>query len=550
MKGAGFDDCSREGTDGDTLKRRPVYNRDWERTQYVDEQLEFLLEEYLYIRHSVDGLPTQAPTDGAFQKNATLYLSSLKDFLDAALQASDEPRDSTHPGRAEIAHGLPDLVRALTTALLQRRESPVPRPISAPIDRPFFAPSEITIEYPMTIRAAENLNSDYHARLFPFFASLPRHVPPPLIILSGPGPAKMKTAEPALLHPTINSWDRVSAFLTAAYVSLPSWSPQHIRTFSIIAHEHVHRVLQLVRFVGLESQSRFQQQQLDATTGEITGNQFHDQFKRVASELSPFVGAFTVRLFEEHYDLRELLLGFLCDHDLPGLSSSPPDAVILDPDHVVGVRNDIAVNHAGEIISDIGATVLAGPAYAFAFRTCYPGFKQSDALRLRVIRMISTGRFLSSHPPTLYRYHLHNIVLRQLGFRQIARGLERDLSKDSSPIYDDPLRRYTEFLDSAPIRKLVTNLVDLFVTAAEQHAPRNTFSCQSTSSSSLSEQAIRDRWRGVTRKVEEQHAFLGTQLRDYFPAEFLNAIWQKRSHHPGERPRHRMSWRVALRNRV
>ncbi len=503
------------------------------------------------------------------QETNDRYLASLVTAFAAAKRRVDD--DRPNPFRHHFLSEFPDLIYRLSTAVHQRQEDVPYRFFTARIPQSRVFPSEVTLEYAVTIRAAEAVSDHYHGRLQHFYPP-ETNCRAPLVTLSGGPVAMLRTRltlcrgiSPAATQIPIS----VDALLRVmehcqnlSCIKLPRWSSQHIRTYALAAHEHMHRVLDNAAMLTGAAKEAFEDARKRAgdENTNIDAIWFHERLtddvkKRAQSDYMALIEPYMERAGNDlttfalaTYEFFQELWRFYREQLL---TIPPPAASDRDCDALQAIREaeeqfwnlrGIAHYHALELLADVGAVLIAGPAFAFAFRTLHPISDPGS---------VAWGS--SSHPPTGVRVRFHIDLLRRLGFDRIPALLEDDLATESTSHGDGHLageERYREFLASAPVGTLIDDFISHLTDATEPTATYNLM--HQNAARADAEGRLISTWMAFAKQVEEEGAVLAADVTSVSPADAINAIWWKRieeqDHIPHRDPRNRLAWRVALRN--
>ncbi len=512
------------------------FDHEWESKEYYNEVLEFVRRDIASARHMADLSPAIDHRDRIFQDILKRYLLSLKECLDTATRLDR----SEQPNFVRITlESFPILARHLTSALQQRREQYFPRPFGPPLDHNVFAPSEATLDYPVTMRAAEALNEDYHTRLEPFLRPIAPDCLPPLVNISGAGTTKLET-------PAISTWisgdysGSLRRYLNLVCITLPRWSSQAVRTFAAAAHEHMHRLLNVGlvadRDIGVELN------RCAARTGATQSSEASQELRlRVAERFERFYGRPIIDMLNLRHLLIEHLMQFFERMGIPEPFLN--EAFLNTSAAGSSLREIIAQQHATELMADIGAVVIAGPAYPFTYRALYSGPLESAAADLQRMNLQKMPSY--AHPPWLVRITLMIAVLKHMGFEETAKQLTIRLAPDlESAASLTVIREYINALQFAA-EKYLNAFADLVGELAELGVPGHSYSLRLRNAS---EQDLLMLWKRTADDVEHNGRYLPGQLDHVRPADLVNAIWTKRMNEERREPQHRLAWRMALRN--
>lgn len=527
----------------------PDFDRTWERREYLDETLRFIENEFAYAAYMVSTLKRGDHRDRLFAPAAENYLRSLREAKDAALQSTPSRPHQIANELQTFLENFPALMRTLTAAMTQRREDTFPRPVIGDA-RTMFAPSEVAIEYPVTIRAAEALNEDYHSRVGAFYEPWPGSGPP-LVNIAGGTAASLQTQTQIRISRKLE--DSCRQMLNFSCITLPRWSPQHIRMFAIAAHEHIHRVLRLVELAREEIDSVFVIEQRATeqpnNSHDDTGGHADERhagsdeasmqlYLDVSDRFEKEVGERILALHKLAHLFAQQIRAFLIENDIPTLPGVAPGLRAK-------LQRIIASHHAAEFLADTGASVIAGPAFLFAYTTMY--FSQPHREAQRILQPNLVKLHQSRHPPTVVRCALQHRVLLALGFKTVAQKAAPGLGGDWAELSAGPelIRKYDSFLRRGHLRQLLDEVLKLFIDVASASSSSG---CYSLVSQGQEEGQVLTRWKAIATRIEETDGFSPEDLAGASPADLINAIWWKRCLSPGQRPRNRLAWRVALRN--
>ena len=534
------------------------FNRSRERRRYINEIDVFIDSEIKHARRLVEKFRNRDHRDRRFVESAERYVAALaKASARATARKEEEDKRGTHE---EFLEHFPEILRDLTTALFQRIESEPARAFALYTHRSSFAPSEVSLEYAVTIRAAEAMNEFYHDRVAGFYPPT-SNAKPPLVNLSGGTVAMLRQRAPFALRiaddfPDPLAIERalavVQMVLDLSCITLPRWSSQHIRTYALAAHEHLHRVLSAAQFVTTWIRARYLPEHRVADRARLFDVDWRsketsireparDYFMEESRRCESAFGSPLTALAGFAYDFSQRLWRFYCDRRVRGTNT----------DKIEPLRT-IAFSHAQEILADIGALVVAGPAFALAFRTVYPPRLTREALDwLFGIQENVVWEAEPQHPPTLLRVRLHIDTLSKLGFEDIPALLERDSRADwkkASALHDSFLVAYLAFLTSSATTDCLASIIELVGEIAGAEHSYHLKHRRLSGSPHLSEASLLDWWKAITRQIEDEGRILPGDVSGIAPPDAINAIWWKRALEGAREPKSRLAWRVALRN--
>lgn len=515
-----------------------------ESKRYLSEIDDFIANEITHADRQVRTFERGDHTDTRFANSARRYVSALRQVFDSARR-----RRNKGLRREFLAH-FPDIIRDLTTAIYQRIEREPSRAFTLTAPRAQFVPSEVTLEYPVTIRSAEAINDYYHERVRGF---LPKGSVPPLVNLSGGTVAMLHDRQGLAREATrtakldvLFSERRLGRLLRImddlSSITLPRWSSQHIRTYALAAHEHMHRALNVALYINQRSEqlrNRDRHKKKDVVWAIALGPvptlgpaDEVDRHYSYANNLERPLGAAVVELAAIAFSFLNRLWGFYRKRELR------PNAGTVDEP----VRS-LARAHAQELLADIGALLIAGPAFAFAFRTVYSPVDDLD----HYFKVDATP---SKHPPASLRARVHIDVLRELGFVDIATLLEEDFIEwnTASTARNGFLDEYAHFLRDGAGSIEVLRAIDLFGHVAGDKKCYDLKKRAGAAAPYHTQAALQSRWVDIAREIEEEGAILPSDVRSMSPSDVINAIWWKRIQDSKREPLNRMAWRVALRN--
>jgi len=524
-----------------TIDSRPVvdpaFDHDWEATQHHLEVIEFIRRDLASARHMAEIAHRDDHRDKVFDRVVSKYLGALKECLDITGELSSVDR----PDYVRVSlEGFPGLIRHLTTALMQRREQQFPRPFAPPHDHNVFAPSEATLDYPVTIRGAEALNEDYHLRLKRFYAAVDPDCAPPLVNISGGSSARLEEPGPVKWRDD-DHIKSIRRFLSLSCISLPRWSSQHIRTFAAAAHEHVHRLLHVASLADREANHEFDRLCVRLGDRLATDNHTRKDLKLdIIERFGAIFGDELMAVVGIRQTLVEQLATFFRELRVPRLYVQTDG--IAAPEVIETYRTLLAERHANEFLADVGAVVISGPAFPFTYRTIYYAPTARQAHVFEAIDV--SARALHQHPPWLVRVALMVEVLRHLGFKTTALRLERGIASDlrsaeTITVVREYVKRIPQFF------ALLRHFADTVVDVAEDAFPNGSYDLNVRGTD---EATMWAGWEDLADRVEHRGQYLSQDLRGVRPADLINAIWVKRIRAHHQEPAHRLEWRMALRN--
>jgi hypothetical protein len=534
-----------------------------EHKRYARETDDFILSEIEYAERMVAWFgQTNDHRDELFVRSARRYTDALRLAYEIASDKRHFAGGEHAEFRRRFLEAFPQFIQDLTSALYQRDEARPLRTSAPSISERSFAPSEVTLEYPVTIRAAEAVNEDYHRRLLGFFGNqtltgtvdVDRHAPP-LVSLSGSTAATLRSRYSIwlLLQRTELGaeieLDEGKLFAHIAQrlndsscITLPRWSSQHVRTYAFAAHEHMHRVLwrtQLLRVFARDAYTEMKGADANADRDFQQALEDPEKLKRVARAFFEFpnrhadaIGTPLVRLFTVNTNLFQHIWNFF---RMEKIRYDPTNA-LLEPSRTMAYDQSI------EILADIGALVISGPAFAFAYRSVFTPDTDKEVERLY------HGQ-IPHHPPTALRIQLQIHLLRQLGFKRIATYLEKDFAAEWKEVREKHpvVERYMNLLRH-DVYSHLTFLVDLVRGVAGSAHAYDLPKRKEEGLALASESAVLRHWEAIAVRIEHEARYLPNDVLDLQPADAINAIWWKRIREGGAMPKNRLAWRVALRN--
>lgn len=559
-----------------------VFERSLEHSRYLDETYTFIREEIRYAAQMVayfERLGLRDARERVFVQSARRYLDSLDASYSAARHAALRgPRTHTEGQlHSFFLKTFPDLIRDLTTALFQRNEAQPPRMVRVPHASAPFAPSEVTLEYPVTIRAAEALNEDYHSRVVHFYDRT--YSAPPLVNLSGSTAATLQLREPlaAAVSETevgekatmLEQNERtVRHLLNLSCITMPRWSSQHVRTHAFAAHEHMHRALarvhMLVRGALLVYYDANEGADLHADWRSASSVLKDRALAAITSYTAPLASgegdAPIGELFQHTYALFQRLWDFFQRRKLRFTFDRANTESSHHKTWVKELRR-AAWDHAIELLADAGALVIAGPAFAFAYHTVFTPNTARDLKHLTERVTADTPR----HPPALLRARLHAAWLAELGFPTISAMLrtasDEEWTRAGSDPHADLLTAYASFV-TEDLADTFKRALDAIGGAGGPHSydlrKRSGIAPAGMVGPEVEERLLK-RWEAIARRVESERKYLVDDMSAAVldddptptritPADSINAIWWKRIREGAEDPKNRLAWRVALRN--
>lgn len=525
---------------------QPPFNRTREHDEYVSETDNFIENDLRYVEQIISVFRRgEEYGDVLFARSAEQYLASLRRAFEFAR------RQVSHRVQAELRQmfldAFPDLMRNLITAVLQRNEARPPRTLSVSRVSSTSVPSDVTLEYSVTIRAGEAVNEDYHARLRAFYGP-DRSSPAPLINLSGSTAATLQTRLPLAkaLAEAQSELERddslelaeqtTTHLLNLSCITLPRWSSQHIRTYAVAAHEHMHRVLRRVEMLVGAALTDYSGHHRKDAEDVLTRPGFSaEERERTLHEILSFPTALpeddltVVDLYRSTYAIFLQLWAFF---RRPGVRNR-----LVQNERTI---QTMAWRHTVEILADTGALVVAGPAFAFAYRTVYAPDVSTE---LKLLTNAEPPR----HPPTVLRTQLHISLLRTLKFDTAANRLQDEFEWQWSQAKGDTLLLdYFTFLKNDVYSEL-DYVLDL-IGSASAIAPYDLRKRNDLGPVDTSEDTLIDYWLALANAVETQGKFMPSDMMSVSPADAVNAIWYKRMQEGAVEPKNRLAWRVALRN--
>jgi hypothetical protein len=334
----------------------------------------------------------------------------------------------------------------------------------------------------------------------------------------------------------------IGRFLKLSCISLPRWSSQHIRTFAAAAHEHFHRLLE-VGYIA----DRHIEREYDRTLVRLSGSDsVNDKGARkrlhiqVLGAFQPMFGADIIQLCLIRQTLIEEISTFFRHLAIPRIYVG--DGGVASRDTSASYRQQLAERHANEFLADAGALVIAGPAFAFTYRTIYYAPTARQARTLESVNVLK--RSLHEHPPWLVRISLMIGVLQHLGFHEVAQSLAAGIAADVQ--IANTLTIVREYLHRIPALLEILRVFAGNVAAIADNAVRN--GSYDIHSRGVDERTAWSDWLHIADAVENNEKYLPNDLTDVRPSDLINAIWAKRIAARHQLPMHRLAWRMALRN--
>jgi hypothetical protein len=532
-----------------------------ERRRYIGEINEFIDSEIKHAAQLINKFSRDA-RDQRFVASARRYVDALI-IGNTCIATANTANGAASEHLDNLLEPFPDILLDLTTALFQRAEAEPTRPFALASRRSIFVPSEVSPEYAVTIRAAEAVNHFYHDRVKGFYPPT-TDCHPPLVNLSGGLVANIRQQKNFAAATVGKSPDRtaiqrtlaiVKTILDVSCITLPRWSSQHIRIYALIAHEHFHRVLTVTDYVNAWIRTAYNESKKGegkkVTKGErLLDIDWKSRNRKVREAARNFYlnssrpyekqfGTALVKLAALRYTLTQRIWNFLARRKVRPLPYENPQPLEV-----------ISNIHGDELLADLGALVIAGPAFAIAFRTVYP--PRNPEYELQQLFDASTPP-PELHPPALLRVHLHEQILSDLGFKTLSKRL----TSDSSALWATGKKVRSGFIDAYArfLRDRTTgaggNIADILVTVVEIAGESSAYNLKAraeTNARNSSEKDLLQWWTEITRQIEEEGKVFTRDVQSIPPADAINAIWWKRALQHNRDPKNRLAWRVALRN--
>jgi hypothetical protein len=551
-----------------------------EQQHYIRETNEFIKAELEGARRQVaaflerDERSSNNPRDVLFAESANLYLDSLAQLYALA----ERPVDGRpNPFRDRFLTEFPEIIYYLATAVYQRQDELPYRFFTTRAPESRFAPSEVALEYAVSIRAAEAVNYNYHDRFRSFYPTNPE-CRAPLVTLSGGPVATLKArlklccgmSEAPIVPLTPNELlELLRHSQNLSCIRLPRWSSQHIRTYALAAHEHMHRVLNSAQIITRAATDAFVAQRIEQNSTErnidaIWSNenlseearrQAREEFVSHVERYAPAAGNNLATLSVAAYEFFQDVWRSYRKQAQSGADGAMIRALCGVPEDQLGATRGTeqleplrttALLHTRELLADVGAILIAGPAFAFAFRTIHPIAAAKAG--------IAPGNH--SHPSPSLRVWLHIHLLRRFRFERIATLLQEDLHdewkelKESADVLDEACEKFFSSVGAG--RDGTFDHLVAHITDATSDCTYDLRRPRAANVSAPTEEELLDRWSGFARAVEEERQVLSAEMLDMSPEDAINALWWKRLTEQNEdstrEARHRLAWRVVLRN--
>jgi hypothetical protein len=401
-----------------------------EHRQQLMEQVDFLTYEIEYALHRTRAMHGDDAPEEPFHNIAEARLEFL-------LAETTEVRRQVRRmwrGQAALVPGLQDEVRSrlsfiapvlesMTHTMVQRRWKP--SRAHGATDAEVHVPlNECHPNYATFFRAVENVVHEATRRMADrFFAkrsglkNYPFSLAPLLVVSRGRG--YMLDATAALIWYYVDDHDLLRRRLhLLSYLNMPRHAPAIFRTVPLVAHEMFH-------YVGilLASARRMVTDKPSLSSADLTDEakaavreEFGLPYSLLLEAMSDITAAYRAMLVCEYRRaeprlLSRAILVWLRQHREFGNRTA--EANLLER---------IATYHFTEILCDLGAVVLAGPAFVRAF--------MGNVVFSGVLWCTESHRADGDrHPPSLFRARLQLQALDFLGFRQTAAELTSALDR-------------------------------------------------------------------------------------------------------------------------
>jgi hypothetical protein len=342
----------------------------------------------------------------------------------------------------------------------------------------------------------------------------------------------------------------VKTVLDVSCITLPRWSSQHIRIYALVAHEHFHRVLTVTEYVNAWIRAAYNQGKPVTKGQRLLDIDWKSRDRKVREAARTFYlnssrphdeqfGAPLVKLAALKYELTQRIWTFLARRKVRPQPYDDPQPLEV-----------LSTKHADELLADLGALVIAGPAFAIAFRTVYP--PRSPEYELQQLFDSSTP-VTDLHPPALLRVHLHEHILSDLGFKTVSKELARDSSAlwtTGKRVRNGFIDAYARFLRDARrgAGRCMARTLATIVEIAGEASAYNLRARADTNARHSSEKDLLRWWAAITRQIQDECKVFTRDIQGIAPADAINAIWWKRARQGNRDPKNRLAWRVALRN--
>lgn len=489
-----------------------------ERRDFLLRELDFVID----MSSSLAASQTHDPMFGYSQKWAATVKEYLTIFFD------DEER-FLNSGKFN------DLRRAigwlrLTAIMMQNytsehvsRKKKIPRRAGDALIHSFTL-GEVHPVFSECLRGIEALNYWLHRNISKFFSKFDS-IPPVLAVST----FEEYAFQP---YPGIDLWDVpyderarfIRWFLTMSWITLPRWTPAHIRYCPSLGHEHFHRVhlllktayIDLLRGIRAQSESR----------------------EDIIRALGEYFGAPLILLLDVFSRLRDGLQDFFEQVRTASRAEvarrsgvTPPLSAALQTMFETAARSS-AERCAMEILADSCGLVLLGPAFLWSFMNREVAWSSVDLARVRTADIVQT------HPPSWIRIRLMMRLLREAGFSQIVDDIE------------DQIRILRERFPSIDVRSnpAITSFESWL--DANEATLRDTIRVLSETMSESCLSKIRDigpkqwldRIRHIWEEIKGGSVYSGETRRI---DEIVNVLWWKELYRPQEVSGH-AAWRLAL----
>jgi hypothetical protein len=422
---------------------------------------------------------------------------------------------------------VPVILSDMTSAYLQRKEKGIHQFFSSGISRPRQSLSELHLAYPVVMRGVESLAEWLHLALFSFWGNVKCEIP--IVSIAGEKFAAFRPPLPFEVDIRSVLDQQLSCLLNATTIILPRWQPGQLRSLAVIGHEIFHKVLFIADYWDYcrRELSDFSKACPNPSVLEKWYDNLNDTFSDEIISLADIRS-----LLVEHID------DFFNDREIP----SSPDGSTQD----LSLRGTMSSLHATEILADIAAEVLCGPAYLYSMLDILHSPAEEELL----LRTASRDR-LMKHPPGYCRTMFLAEFLREIGFVNHADQFENafGFAETWSNVarFHPYTRAYYELLTSKPILSLCRKCVDLLAHSMTTRGTR--FKPHIAGKYGMpKEDEWRKLWTELVREVLNGNV-LSFDLTDYVPPDVINAIWFRIfDERFGTVDPPRTAWRFALRN--
>lgn len=494
----------------------------------IQEGKDFLLGELEHVRIMCKALAQSEYKDPLIVYGET-WAESVKEYLNNYFERSE----------GYLTSGEFDELRRLTswltlTATLMQNYTI--ESVSRKKRVPKLAGNALILSYPLgevhpafaeAIRSIETINCWLHNESSVFLGRF-QSIPPILAVSAFEQYAFQ-------IFPMIPLWEvpraqrksRAEWFLCMSWITLPRWTPAHIRFCPAVAHEHFHRIGHLVRAAFIEQAQERKTLQANEET--------------IRSRLEDFYGSGLMFLLDAHSGIFRSL--FVLFSKLPKdcltqlFNTQGRYFVQLTAPAFEEVTLRSADLCAEEFLADIYALIMLGPSYLWSF------LNEPTMWFTSCIESLGFPGVHHTHPPPCMRLEVMLRVLRETGCHQILTEAEHEISDLRSKFPQVDPRGHWGF---QVFSTWLDDNIERFLVVCRRLSEMLKVSCW-TKIQKDGETAWMEQLKDVWSRLKEGHVYLEESVT---VDTIINALWWKELYVGQEEMLGHLAWRLALSSKL